>query len=200
MEGNIGLAMLIMAAIFLGAAIYRKRFLNMIFNSLQKGKASFEAKLDTKKIIAANAALARKLGITDVLTDWWFSRPRNQGERNAPDKTKTNDNVLTPEIIVPEKPKKSRVWTGQPPKDWPYKEITGPGEYTGEPQTSDSITRKQPFEGKPYKQLLAGDQGKDTQNSEPLSPNYHQHPAVETMESGYSLDTARAVPISKKRD
>lgn len=86
----LGLAMILLAAIFGAAAWYRKHFLNLVLESVQKGATSY-GKIDVKKIIAANAALARKLGITDVLTDWWFSRGKGQPTQNYRDNSSTRD-------------------------------------------------------------------------------------------------------------
>ncbi|MGB9904525.1 MAG: hypothetical protein ACPLQO_07660, partial [Desulfotomaculales bacterium] len=63
----LGLAMILQAAIFLAAAIFRKKFLNLIMESVQEGASRYHEKV-SERIIQANAAIARRLGLADMIS------------------------------------------------------------------------------------------------------------------------------------
>lgn len=84
-KDNLGAAMVVLALIFFAAAVYRKKFLNFALESVQKGALINHNKVSLDRIMAANAVLARKMGLTDIFSDWVFSgRGRGGGPGRQP--------------------------------------------------------------------------------------------------------------------
>jgi len=81
MDQSGGLAMIILTAVFAAAAIFRKKFLNLLLDAVKNRKASSGGEYDTRKMINTSKTLARKLGVTDMFSDWWFSR-KNRSQQN----------------------------------------------------------------------------------------------------------------------
>ncbi|BCV20361.1 hypothetical protein [Moorella sp. Hama-1] len=146
----LGLAMILQAAIFLAAAFYRKKFLNFIMESVQEGASKYHEKA-TERIIQANAALARRLGLTDMISDWWIAR-HNRGAGGGPPDEDHKDAALGGvwEQMPPPPPRPSNAkqlppggpptidiepepeaWEGQPPQGYPFKELGNGHEETG---------------------------------------------------------------------
>ncbi|SFR07057.1 hypothetical protein [Desulfoscipio geothermicus] len=197
MQGNLGLAMIVMAAIFFGAAIYRKKFLNLIFDTIKKGNASLDGKLDTQKIINTSKTMARRLGVTDALTDWWFSR-RGQTSRNnqnpPPPGNNTGNKPLIPEVLGPEQQRRSPAWEGQPPENWPYKEIPDATTHINKSKATLDTTG-----------TVLEDNHPEEQRNKQLPPTSSEQRPTRNKESkkdkpvtGTSLDTARAIPPGVK--
>jgi len=146
----LGLAMLLQAAIFLAAAFYRKKFLNLILDSINEGASRYHEKT-TERIIQANAALARRLGLADMISDWWIAR-HNRGAGGGPPDDDRQDAALGGvwEQMPPPPPRPSNakqlppgspptidiepepeVWEGQSPAGYPFKELGDEHEETG---------------------------------------------------------------------
>ena|GEM_PF-3047185 len=141
---NLGAAMLLLAAIFTAAALGRKKFLGFVLDSVQKGATGYGEKISgsTKKILENNYMLARRLGMTSVLTDWWFSRRRgSQGmdEGGGPGPAGNTDigiwEIHNMKRALP--PGSQGVdngaggtWEGHPPSGAPFKELP-PGRVEG---------------------------------------------------------------------
>ncbi|MGB9661707.1 MAG: hypothetical protein ACPL5F_06755 [Moorellaceae bacterium] len=146
----LGLAMILQAAIFLAAAIFRKKFLNLIMESVQEGASRYHEKV-SERIIQANAAIARRLGLADMISDWWIAR-HNRGTGGSPPDDDHKDAALGGvwEQMPPPPPRPSNakqlpsggpvtidiepepeVWEGQPPQGYPFKELGDGHEETG---------------------------------------------------------------------
>lgn len=146
----LGLAMILQAAIFLAAAIFRKKFLNLIMESVQEGASRYHEKV-SERIIQANAAIARRLGLADMISDWWIARhsrgtgggPPDDDHKDAalggvweqmppPPPRPSNAKQLPPEgpvtIDIEPEPK---VWEGRPPQGYPFKELGNGRQETG---------------------------------------------------------------------
>ncbi|MFZ5645615.1 MAG: hypothetical protein ACOY46_18785 [Bacillota bacterium] len=138
---NLGAAMVVLAVIFFAAAVYRKKFLNLVLDSVQKGALIYNNNVSLDRIVAANTALARKLGITDIISDWVFSRRRGmagrtdqpppsgagggpeaagRGPEGFSERAGTDDGH--PEDGQQEV-RRHRAWEGQPPRGYPFKNL-----------------------------------------------------------------------------
>lgn len=144
----LGLAMILQAAIFLAAAIFRKKFLNLIMESVQEGASRYHEKV-TERIIQANAAIARRLGLADMISDWWIARHNKsnqagQGKEEPPfpggvweqmpppPPRPSNAKQLPPggPVTIDIEPE-PEVWEGRPPQGYPFKELGDGLEETG---------------------------------------------------------------------
>ncbi|WP_170291091.1 hypothetical protein [Neomoorella glycerini] len=142
--------MILQAAIFLAAAFFRKKFLNLIMESVQEGASTYHEKA-TERIIQANAALARRLGLADMISDWWIAR-HNRGTGGGPPDDDHKDAALGGvwEQMPPPPPRPSNAkqlppggpvtidiepepeaWEGRPPQGYPFKELGDGHEETG---------------------------------------------------------------------
>ncbi|MEW8957528.1 MAG: hypothetical protein AB2448_00240 [Moorella sp. (in: firmicutes)] len=132
----LGLAMILQAAIFLAAAFFRKKFLNLIMESVQEGASRYHEKV-TERIIQANAAIARRLGLADMISDWWIARHNRGSEKEEPPSPggvweqmppppprPSNAKQLPPggPVTIDIEPEPG-VWEGQPPQGYPFKEL-----------------------------------------------------------------------------
>ncbi|MCL6478694.1 MAG: hypothetical protein K6T65_09795 [Peptococcaceae bacterium] len=137
-NGNLGAAMVVLAVIFFAAAVYRKKFLNFALESVQKGALINHNKVSLDRIMAANAVLARKLGLTDIFSDWVFSgRGRGGGLGRQPSPGGdggTETAGQEPENFSgrsgtsgahagggEQEARRDKVWEGRPPRDYPFK-------------------------------------------------------------------------------
>lgn len=146
----LGLAMILQAAIFLAAAFFRKKFLNLIMESIQEGASKYHEKA-TERIIQTNAAIARRLGLADMISDWWIAR-HSRGRGGGPPDDEHKDAALGGiwEQMPPPPPRPSNakqlppggpvtidiepepeVWEGRPPQGYPFKELGDGHEETG---------------------------------------------------------------------
>ncbi|GEA14791.1 hypothetical protein E308F_10330 [Moorella sp. E308F] len=146
----LGLAMILQAAIFLAAAIFRKKFLNLIMESVQEGASRYHEKV-SERIIQANAAIARRLGLADMISDWWIARhnrgrggdPPDDDHKDAalggvweqmppPPSRPSNAKQLPPggPVTIDIEPE-PEVWEGRPPQGYPFKELGNGHEETG---------------------------------------------------------------------
>ncbi|MFZ5650667.1 MAG: hypothetical protein ACOY4I_07425, partial [Bacillota bacterium] len=143
-DHNLGAAMVVLAVIFFAAAIYRKKFLGLALESVQKGTLRYHDSVSLERIVSANATLARKLGLTDIFSDWAFSRRGGRGEwpeQPPPPPSgewsekstagpggfnRGNGTGSGPTIIdVDPEVTKESAWEGQPPRGYPFKELPG---------------------------------------------------------------------------
>ncbi|MFZ5633692.1 MAG: hypothetical protein ACOY40_12695 [Bacillota bacterium] len=141
-NGNLGAAMVVLAVIFFAAAVYRKKFLNFALESVQKGALINHNKVSLDRIMAANAVLARKLGLTDIFSDWVFSgRGRGGGSgRQTPSGGDggTETAGRGPEIFSgrsgkgggragggEQEARRDRAWEGRPPRGYPFRRLPG---------------------------------------------------------------------------
>ncbi|OIQ08743.1 hypothetical protein MOOR_16620 [Moorella thermoacetica] len=144
----LGLAMILEAAIFLAAAFFRKKFLNLIMESIQEGASKYHEKA-TERIIQTNAAIARRLGLADMISDWWIARHNRanqagQGKEEPPSPGGVWEQMPPP----PPRPSNAKqlppggpptidiepepeVWEGRPPQGYPFKELGDGHEETG---------------------------------------------------------------------
>lgn len=144
----LGLAMILEAAIFLAAAFFRKKFLNLIMESIQEGASKYHEKA-TERIIQTNAAIARRLGLADMISDWWIARHNRanqagQGKEEPPSPggvweqmpppppRPSNAKQLPPggPVTIDIEPE-PEVWEGRPPQGYPFKELGDGHEETG---------------------------------------------------------------------
>ncbi|OIQ53403.1 hypothetical protein [Neomoorella thermoacetica] len=144
----LGLAMILQAAIFLAAAFFRKKFLNLIMESIQEGASKYHEKA-TERIIQTNAAIARRLGLADMISDWWIAR-HNMGNQAGQGKEEPPSPGGVWEQMPPPPPRPSNakqlppggpptidiepepeVWEGRPPQGYPFKELGDGHEETG---------------------------------------------------------------------
>lgn len=150
LENNVGIAMLLLGALFTVAALGRKKFLSFTLESIQKGATSYNEKLSdtTKRLITNNKIMTRKLAITDILTDWRFSGRNAPG---GPKKTKgesresrvnkgeaINRDVFTSANTPGNRGRNDNVkgdFEGQPPDGYPFKELSPP-------QTGNDLTSR----------------------------------------------------------
>jgi hypothetical protein len=149
-DHNLGAAMVVLAVIFFAAAIYRKKFLGLALESVQKGTLRYHDSVSLERIVSANATLARKLGLTDIFSDWAFSRRRGRGEgpgqpppppsgewseksTAGPGGVNRGDWMDSGPTIIDVDPEVTRegAWEGQPPRGYPFRELPGgtPGEF-----------------------------------------------------------------------
>ncbi|MFZ5631737.1 MAG: hypothetical protein ACOY40_02720 [Bacillota bacterium] len=180
---NLGAAMVVAALIFFAAAIYRKKFLNMVLESVQNKALNYRSNIPLEKIMAANTALARKLGITDILSDWAFSRRRGGDGDDKHDNYGGGANQPPP----------------PPGGGWPEISVPGPGGYRRsgnrhgyttidiDPEAGrDKAWEGQPPKDYPFKGLPEGGSGESGRDAIVRSPG--------PRDSGGILDVARAVP------
>ena len=135
---NLGAAMVVLALIFFAAAVYRKKFLNLVLDSAQERSLIHHSSVSLDRIMAANTALARKLGLTDIISDWMFSGRRGMASRpGSPPPTGSGGGAEAaargpegssgagpdgghPEGGQQEVPR-NKPWEGQPPRGYPFK-------------------------------------------------------------------------------
>ena len=139
-DHNLGAAMVVLAVIFFAAAIYRKKFLGLALESVQKGALRYHDSVSLDRIVSANATLARKLGLTDIFSDWAFSRRRGRGKRPeqpppppsgewsekstaGPGGFNRGNKMGSGPTIIDVDPEYEGAWEGQPPRDYPFREL-----------------------------------------------------------------------------
>lgn len=131
MKYNLGGAMLLLTALFGAAALYRKKFLSFVLDSVHKSATGYGDRISesTRRIIENNTILARKLGLTDVLTDWWFSRKKGSpgGGSTTPGSGDITVFIKRWKALPPGSQDKENgygtAWEGNPPDGAPFKEL-----------------------------------------------------------------------------
>jgi len=144
-DHNLGAAMVVLAVIFFAAAIYRKKFLGLALESVQKGALRYHDSVSLDRVMSANATLARKLGLTDIFSDWAFSRRRGRGGGGGPeqppppsgewsekstagrDRFNSANPMGSGPTIIDVDPEVARegAWEGQPPRGYSFRELPG---------------------------------------------------------------------------
>ncbi|OAT83702.1 hypothetical protein [Desulfotomaculum copahuensis] len=167
----IGLALIVLAAIFGGAALFRKHVLEMITNALTSGITK-NTSLNGIQGIMDKLKMVRSIGIADTVMDWMDLRrkepPIDKTPRPIrPDGGARVDSERFPEVLDPEA---EEAWEGQPPKNWPHGEIPGRTIYDVDDYKANDVWEGQPPQSGIPQELTAG------------------------KNTGITLNTARATP------
>lgn len=152
----VGLAMLVLAAIFGGAAFFRKRVLEMVTEAVT-GSITRNATSSSIQSIMDKLKMVRNIGIADTIMDWMDLRRREPPLDKTPRPARPGDNIRVDSGRFPEilDPVREEPWEGYPPEGYPYRELTGRTVYDIDGEERD-VWEGQPPESGPPPELPAG--------------------------------------------